>query len=146
MSIKRMVAVTLALALTAGSAGSLGAQGSADNGVLGGKATDKAKQPYSDYSIRLRGADARTIIKTTTLDGQGQFNFAGLALPQRYLVELFDTKNNKVVCTEGPFVLNPQVTSRTDVNVDCGKNPTAWILAGGAGAALLAAATQSSSQ
>ena len=145
MSIKATLAFTLAMALAAGSVAPLVAQ-AGQNGVLGGKADDKAKQPYADYSIRLRGADARTIIRTATLDAQGQFNFGGLALSQRYLVELYNIKDNKVVCTEGPFALNAQVTSKTDINIDCGKNPAAWLLAGGAGAALLAAATQSSSQ
>lgn len=136
----------LAVALAAGAAGPLVAQSAQNAGVIGGTATDKAKAPYSDYSVRLRSADSRAILRTGALDAQGQFSFSGLALSQPYLVELFDAKANKVICTEGPFALTAQATSRTDVNIDCGKNPMAWLLASAAGAALLAATVQSSSQ
>lgn len=145
MTIRRTVALALALVLAAGSTASLQAQ-APQPGVLGGTGSDKAKQPYSDYSIRLRAADSRSVLRTTTMDSQGQFSFTGLALSQRYLVELFSMKDNKIVCTEGPFVLTAELASKTDVNIDCGRNPTAWLIAAGAGAALLAATTQSSSQ
>lgn len=139
---KKTLVVALALALTSTSVTPLVAAAQ-ETGVLAGKATDKAKQPYSDYTIRLRNTNSPSIIKTIQLDAQGTFTFDSLALAQSYLVELFSVKDNKVVCTEGPFPLTNALMTKTDVNIDCGKNPTAWILAAGAGAAIIAAATAS---
>ena len=141
MSIKGMLAVTLAMALVVGSVAPVAVRAAQDNGVLGGKATDKAKQPYSDYTIRLRNADAPGIIKTASLDTQGQFTFGALPLSRSYLIELFRVKDSKIVCTEGPYTLDSTMTTKTDINIDCGKNPTAWIIVGGAGLVLLAATT-----
>ena len=117
------------------------------NGTLGGKATDKAKQPYSDYMVRVRTTSSTTPVQTIPLDAQGQFRFLNLALGTAYLIDLVEVKNNtnKTICTEGPYNLSQQLLSKTDVNIDCGRNPTALIIAAGAGAAIIAAATQSSS-
>jgi hypothetical protein len=52
------------------------------NGALGGKATDKAKQPYSDYTVRVRGVNSVTVIQSVPLNAQGQFSFTGLQLGQ----------------------------------------------------------------
>ena len=56
-------------------------------------------------------------------------------------------KQNKVVCTEGPYVLATGSPTKADVNIDCGKAPAAlWLLAAGAGtAAAIALATNSTS-
>jgi hypothetical protein len=80
---------------------------------------------------------------------KGLFSFANVELNQRMLVELVNLKQNKIVCTEGPFVLSaPALTNKTDVNIDCGKPPAAlWLLAAGAGAAAaIAIGTRSASQ
>ena len=47
------------------------------------------------------------------------------------LVELVNLKRNKIVCTEGPFMLTaPALMNKTDVNIDCGQPPAAlWLLA-----------------
>jgi hypothetical protein len=145
MSIRRTLVFALALALTSTSISPALLSAAQENGVLSGKATDKAKAPYDKYSVRLRNTNSPSIIKTIPLDAQGTFSFDGLALAQSYLVELFDAKSNHVVCTEGPFALSNAIMTKTDVNIDCGKNPTAWILAAGAGAAIIAAATASNS-
>jgi hypothetical protein len=58
---------------------------------------------------------------------------------------LFSVKDNKTIY-RGSFTLRHALTAKGDINIDCGKNPAAWLLAAGAGAAILAAATQSSSQ
>jgi hypothetical protein len=151
MSIKGSVAFALTLAL----AGSpmlpvvVSAQGNASAqaaGRLGGQATDKAKQPYSDYMVRVHGVNSVAIIQSVPLNAQGQFSLVNLALGQSYLVELFSVKQNKIICTEGPYNLNQTMNAKNDINIDCGKNPAAWLLAAGAGAAILAAATQSSPQ
>jgi len=143
--LKTSVVLALAIALTSASGAPLMAAGQ-NTGVLGGKATDKAKQPYSDYTIRLRNTNSPAIITTVPLNQQGAFSLTGLSLGQSYLVELFKTKDNHVVCTEGPFTLSTAMMTKTDVNVDCGKNPTAWLIAAGAGAAVIAATTQSTSK
>ena len=117
-----------------------------DTGVLAGKATDKAKQPYSDYTLRIRNTSSPSIIKTVPLDAKGTFSFEALPLSQSYLIELYNVKNNTIICTEGAFTLNNTMMTKTDINVDCGKSPTAWLLAAGAGAAIIAATTQSNAQ
>jgi len=142
---KRAVAFALSLAFAGGLLLPVVVSAQA-NGALGGQATDKAKQPYSDYTVRVRNANSVTVIQAVPLNAQGQFSFTGLTLGQTYVVELFSVKQNKTICTEGPYSLNTSLTAKNDINIDCGKNPTAWLLAAGAGAAILAAATQSSSQ
>jgi hypothetical protein len=142
---KRAVVFGLALALSSTSISPIVAAAQ-DTGVLAGKATDKAKQPYSDYTIRLRNTNSPSILKTVPLTAQGTFSFDALPLAQSYLIELYSVKSSKVVCTEGAFTLNNAMMTKTDINVDCGKNPTAWLLAAGAGAAIIAAATQSNAQ
>jgi len=146
MSITRTLAFTLAATLLTAPVSSV-VSAAQQNGMLGGKATDKAEKPYDHYNVRARVAQTAAVAESVPLDAQGKFSIASLPLGQSYLIELFDTKNNKVVCTEGPFGLSTTVTSKTDINIDCGrKHPTSWLLAAGAGAALIAAATQSSSQ
>jgi len=145
MAIKKLLVLALAVALTGTSVAPITAAAQ-DTGVLAGKATDKAKAPYSDYTLRLRNTESPTIIKTVQLDAQGTFSFDALPLTQSYLIELYNVKSNKVVCTEGAFTLNNTMMTKTDINVDCGKNPTAWLLAAGAGAAIIAATTQSNAQ
>jgi hypothetical protein len=142
MSIKRIAAVTMTVTFLAAPLMAASQQ----TGVLGGKATDKAKAPYSNYSVRLRNVKSPAIIKSVPLDAQGTFSLTSLPLAENYLVELFSTKDNKVVCTEGPFNLSASMMTKTDINIDCGKNPTAWLIAAGAGAAVIAATTQSTKQ
>ena len=144
MATRRFLAAGLAALLTIGVSPALAQQAT---GTIAGKATDEARQPYSDYSVQLRDAASGQIAGTAQLNGQGQFSFGDLQLSRRFLVELYNTRESKVVCTEGPYVLAPGATSRTDVNIDCGKAPAAlWLLAAGAGtAAAIALATNSTS-
>lgn len=122
------------------------------NGVLSGTADDEANQPYSDYAVQLRDPANGQVAGTTPLTPQGRFVFQNVEAGRRLLVELYNTRENRVVCTEGPFVLAASATaqnaSKTDVNIDCGKVPAAlWLLAAGAGAAAaIAVATQSTAQ
>jgi hypothetical protein len=145
MSIKRTVALTLALAL-AGSASFPVVAAGQQTGVLGGKATDKVSAPFAPYTVRARVVNGAAIAQSVPLDAKGMFSIANLPLSQSYLIELFDTRTSRVICTEGPFALGTAQPNRSDINIDCGTNPAAWLLAAGAGAALIAAATQSSSQ
>jgi hypothetical protein len=117
-------------------------------GIISGKATGEAKPPYSDYAVQLRDAATGAVVGTQPLGAQGQFSFSGAEISRRYLVELFNTSQSRIVCTEGPVVLTASKPFKTDVNIDCGKSPTAyWLLAAGAGAAAaIAVATRSVSQ
>jgi hypothetical protein len=144
MATRRFLAAGLAALLTLGVSPTLAQQAT---GTIAGTATDEARQPYSDFSVQLRDAASGQIAGTSPLNGQGQFNFADLQLSRRFLVELYNTRESRVVCTEGPYVLAPDAPSRTDVNIDCGKVPAAvWLLAAGAGtAAAIALATNSTS-
>jgi hypothetical protein len=145
MATRKILAAMLAGVMALGVSPTLAQQA---NGVISGRADDEANQPYADYSVQLRDAATGQVVSTVPLNAQGQFAFEGVGLTRRLLVELFNTRQNEVVCTEGPFVLSTGVTSKTDVNIDCGKTPAAlWLLAAGAGtAAAIGLATRSASQ
>ena len=58
---------------------------------------------------------------TQPLTEKGLFSFSNVELNQRMLVELVNLKQNKIVCTEGPFVLSaPAQMNKSDVNIDAG--------------------------
>ena len=146
MRTRRVVAFMLTAILAVGVSPAMAQQTA---GIIAGRATDEAKQPYTDFAVQLRDVQTGQVVGTQPLNAQGQFSFSGVEMTRRYLVELFNTRENRVVCTEGPFVLStPQVPSKTDVNIDCGRTPVAlWLLAAGAGAAaVIAVATRSVSQ
>lgn len=130
MVFRQVMAASLALVLAVGTAPVLVAQ---QQGVIDGRATDEADSPYSDYTVQLRHPETAQILATQVLDGQGRFSFTGLALNQ-YLVELIDTRrDNRVVCTEGPFNVTESALAY-DVNIDCGGPPAfLWLVAGAAG-------------
>jgi hypothetical protein len=135
MSMQRALALTLAISLGTGTlSGTITAAPQGD-GVIGGKATDEAKKPYSDYTVQLRDVTTGQIATTVPLNPEGRFSFSSLALAKPYLVELYNLKQNKVVCTEGPYALSTKMPSKSDVNINCGTNPAAWWLAAAGGAA-----------
>ena len=145
MITRRVLAVVLMFFMAVGAAPMTMAQQAA--GVLGGKATDEARKPYTDFSVQLRNPVTGQVVATQPLTPTGLFNFNNVELNQRMLVEL--VKENKVVCTEGPFTLSaPALTTKTDVNIDCRKQPVAqWLLLAAAGAAgAVALGTRSASQ
>ena len=114
-------------------------------GLISGTAKHKAKQPFSDFTVRTRDVATGTIASTTVLDSSANFSAPNLALAN-YLVELVD-KHGKVVCTEGPYNLTQQF-SKDSVNISCNKVPAAWWLIGAAAAAGITAGvlTASSAQ
>lgn len=124
MTSRRLLSFALAALLAVGSMPVLAQQA----GTLAGKAIDEAKKPYSDYAVQIRNAATGQIVRTEPLNDTGLFTFASLELGQRYLVELFNVPDAKVVCTEGPFNLQtPSMPTKVDVNIDCGK-PALWLL------------------
>ena len=147
MAPKQMCAAVLALVLTVGMS-PLAGQQAAVSGVLGGRATDEARRPYTNYVVQLRDAATGELVTTAQLDDQGNYRFNDLALQRRFLVELYHSPNRQVVCTEGPVVLTPEAAVRAEQDIDCGVNPAAlWLLGAAAGAAAaVGLATQSASQ
>jgi hypothetical protein len=145
MVIRRVLAVTLAATLALSVSPAMAQQAA---GILSGNATDEANKPYTDYSVQLRDAATGVLVGTVPLDAQGHFSFANVEMTKRFLVELHNVKENRVVCTEGPYSLTSQRATRTDVNIDCGGTPAAlWLLLAGAGTVgAVAFATQSASQ
>ena len=142
--IQRFTSALLTAILAAGVAPVVFAQ----QGVISGKATSEARKPYANYSVRLVDVSNRQIASTVTLDLQGQFAFSGIEVDKQYLVQLFSLRENKIVCTEGPYpVIAPDKLSKTDVNIKCGKPLAPTILAAvGAAAASAGVALQSASQ
>lgn len=138
---RKVLAFNLAALLALGASPILLAQ----QGVISGRANDAARKPYSDYSVQLMDLQTNQIAATAPIDGQGQFAFANVARDKRYLVQLYNLKDSKVVCTEGPYTLStPGMLSKTDVIIDCGKPPALWLLAAAAGVAATVAVTNQS--
>lgn len=134
---RKFVAFNLAAVLALGASPIVLAQ----QGVISGRADDEARKPYSDYTVQLMDLQTNQIAATAPVDGQGRFAFDSVATDKRYLVQLFNMKDNKVSCTEGPYALVIPNTSKTDVNIDCGKPPALWLLAAAAGVAATVAVT-----
>ena len=138
---RKVIAFNLAAVLALGASPILLAQ----QGVISGRANDEAKKPYSDYTVQLMDLQTNQIAANAPIDAQGRFAFNDVNLDKRYLVQLYNAKDSKVVCTEGPYALTGTNTSKTDVNIDCGKRPTAlWLLAAAAGVAATVAVTEQS--
>ena len=140
MATRRILAAGLAGLMAFGMSPALAQQA---NGVLAGRATDEAKQPYSDYAVQLRDAATGQVISMSPLSQQGQFSFRTVPLSRKFLIEL--AKDNKVVCTEGPYGLEAATPSKTDVNIECAKAPAAlWLLTAAAGTVAAVAVTRRS--
>ena len=131
----RRLRAGLALALVGSLAlGPVHAAGqSSGPGLISGTAKHKAKQPFTDFTVRTRDVGNGTVAATSVLDTSANFSVPNLALAN-YLVELVN-KDGKVVCTEGPYNLTQAAAQKTNVNIDCGLPPTAWLLVAGAAAA-----------
>jgi len=143
MSMHRSLALVLALSLTAGAASAWAQAAELQNiGLIAGKATGEAKKPYSDYTVQLRDVSTGQRASSVPLGTDGRFSFSGVTLTKKYLIELYQVKNNKIVCTAGPYTLSaPSVISKTDVNINCGSNSALrWLaialVGAGTGAAL----------
>ena len=145
MAIRGVVAVALACAMAFGAAPTLAQQ---TNGMIGGKAENEAREPYSNYAVQLRDTATGRIVTSAALDLDGRFSLDSVPFNQRVLVELVQLKQQQTVCTEGPYLLTPSAPTKVDVDIDCGKVPAAfWILTAGAGtAAAIGFAVQSGSR
>ncbi len=136
MVMRHLTALTLAIVL-AGFAGPL-AFAQQPSGRLAGTAKDEAKKPYSDYIVRARAIANGQVAATASLDADAKFVIPTLGT-ERYLVELFLVKKNKVVCTEGPFELTTSKPATDDVKISCGVPNAYWLLLAAAGAGVTAA-------
>ena len=146
MSIRRTLAIALALTMAVGTMPALMAAPQSGAGILSGKA-DAAKKPYSDYKVQVLDVNTKQVVTTGQLDQQGRFAFNGIALPGKYVVQLL--KENAVKCQAGPYSLaTPSFVSKTDINIACGGNAALWLLAaaGGAAAAIAVAVNGSPSR
>ena len=140
MATRRILAAALAGVVAFGISPALAQQA---QGLLAGRATDEAKKPYSAYAVQLRDAVSGQVVNMVPLNDQGQFAFKTVPLSRRFLLEL--TKDNKVVCTEGPYGLEAASPSKTDVNIECAKAPASlWLLTAAAGTVAAVAVTKRS--
>lgn len=148
MTTQRRMSLAIAFAVTLAISPAWAQQAQPASGTLGGKATDEARTPYTDYAVQVRDVATGQVVHTQPLNQQGQFNFTGVTLAKPYLVELFHQKERRVICTEGPYTLTSTMPTKADVNISCGKAPAAlWLLLAGAGAAAaVAVATRSVSR
>jgi hypothetical protein len=104
-------------------------------GTISGRAVDEGRKPYTNFSVQLRDVATGQVAQTVPLTEQGLFAGTRLPLSARYLVELVDVRARRVICSEGPYLLQgPTAISRADVNIDCGVAPAAlWLILAGAG-------------
>lgn len=149
MSTRRILSLALAVLLVGLPAAATAAPQSVI-GSLSGQVDAKTLKGGT-YTVRLRDVMSGQIMKTEPVGAQGQFSFTELPLGHKYLVELYDTTLNKVVSTEGPFLVSTATSVvRTGLMVStvASKVPAAmWLLAAGAGtASAVAVATQSGSR
>jgi hypothetical protein len=128
------IATSLAAVIAAGVPTLLFAQ---QLGTISGTADDEADKPFDNYSVQLMDLTTKQIAATVPLDTQGRFSFTGVAPDKQYQVQLFHLKENRVVCTEGPYsIVGPNMLTRTDVDIDCDKPPAIiWWAAAAAGLA-----------
>jgi hypothetical protein len=128
---RRIFAGVLAAVVAAGSATAL-AQQAAATGVISGTAVREAKPPYEEYRVQLRSVATGTVVSTQPLSPTGTFTIPSVPLTQAHLVELVNVASNSIVCTEGPFTLTSNQTSRVGVRIECGSSAT-WLLLAAAG-------------
>jgi len=146
MTTRKAIAVTLMFAMTAVTVPSLTAAPQA-NGILGGTAINEAQKPYTDYRVDLRDVATMQIVATKMLDAQGNFSFGTRTPAKKDKVELFNIKENKVVCEEGPYTLTASALTKSDVDINCGRNPAVYfITAAAVAAAAIALGVRSKSQ
>ncbi len=153
----RTITFGLALALVGGLALAPVSAAGRQNGVISGSAAAEAKQPYSQYVVRVRDISNNTYPTQTTLDANGQFALNGLTAGS-YQIELVKLKPNqnalngegKAVCTAGPFTLQDSSAQITDLmikkgaNIACNRPQAAYALLAGAAALGAAASTAGS--
>jgi hypothetical protein len=142
--IRRILSASLAASLAVGVSPVLLAQ----QGAISGRATSEARRPYTDYNVQLVDTATKQLAGTVPLDDKGLFAFPSVEGDKQYLVQLFSVKENRIVCTEGPYALiAPNQLIKNDVNINCGKPVALWLLAAAAGVATTAGvAIQSGSQ
>jgi hypothetical protein len=142
--IRRLFSATVAAILAAGAAPVVFAQ----QGMISGRATSEARKPFTNYTVQLVDVSNKQVSGSAPLDTKGLFVFTNVQVDKQYLVQLFSLRENKIVCTEGPYpLIAPDQVSKTNVNIKCGKPAAAWLLTAVAAASATAAITlQSSSQ
>ena len=128
MKMERFVALGLALSMATAPTALFAQQST----TLAGTAKDEVKGNTSNFTVRARDVLAGSITATTKLDGQANFTLEGLS-NGNYVVELLNNAG-RVVCTEGPFNMSQQAI-RSNVIINCDKNPTGWLLLAAAAAA-----------
>jgi hypothetical protein len=138
MNIRRNLAVALSVVVLAGP---MAASAVAQNtGTLAGRSNPR----NPNYEVRIQSTDTNQVVGRMMLDPNGQFSIGGLALPGRYLVVLYDTSRNRVVCTEGAYALDQSsaaASQKLDVVISCGRPPAALLLGALAGGTARAAET-----
>lgn len=149
MFTRRILAIAMAVLLVGLPAAAAAAPQSVIGSISGSIDTKNLKP--TDYTVRLRDVMSGQIVKTDTLSPTGTFSFTQLPLGKTYMVELVDKASNKVVATQGPFLLSTAtsiVKSGVIVSTVAARSSAAmWLLAAGAGtAATVSAATASGSR
>lgn len=143
MSFKRPLAILLTFTLVLGGQAAWAAQ--PITGPLFGRITDEHKKPFALYAVQLRDTTSGKLLMTEAIDVQGRFVFNEVPVGEPYLLELVRAKDNRIVCTGGPYVVNSDPKLTPTVDLDCGRTPAVfWVLAAAAGTAgLLAIADRS---
>ena len=143
MTIRRLLVATLVALIACLPATSLA---QIPRGTIAGQAGKQFGPHFTDYTVQLRNVSSGQLVTSKPLAQDGKFSFADLQLNQRYLVEVYQAAPMRLVCTEGPYLLDfYKNKQKTDVVVECGKSPAlAWLLVAGAGTAAAMGTTTAS--
>src|SRR5262245_40912430 len=104
MFTRRILAIAMAVLLVGLPAAAAAAPQSVIGSISGSIDTKNLKP--ADYTVRLRDVMSGQILKTDALSPTGEFSFTQLPLGKTYMIELVDKASNKVVATQGPFLLS----------------------------------------
>jgi hypothetical protein len=100
-----------------------------DIGVISGNALQEARRPYSDYLVRARDAETGQPAGLSRVGEGATFSVDMLPANRPLLIELHNTKDQRIVCVQGPYRLAPDAPVRTDLMIECGKKAAArWLL------------------
>lgn len=106
-------------------------------GSISGHARAEANRPYTDHLVQARDIETGIVVATSELDEETA-DYALASLPDgEFLVELLDDDGD-VICTEGPFDIDPERAVHEERNIRCDVPLAWWLLAAGAAAGVTA--------
>lgn len=106
-------------------------------GNISGHARAEVNEPFTDHLVQARDIETGIVVATSELDEETA-DYELASLPDgEFLVELLDDDGD-IICTEGPFEIEPERALHEDRNIRCDVPLAWWLLAAGAAAGVTA--------